>query len=202
MRPAARAAHGDRATAWTVQDPTEGASDAQDHHRGTRTDTGSGSVALTGGAAQARSHAGRPAALRPAGSGVQTLVLTDRIDRHANTDIDLGAPGLSAGDQQVFRDKLFQNGKRVGTSTGVAELVAVDAATITAQVVVTVTIPTGTLALQIAFVEVLADGPPPVLHGAITGGTGTYRDARGECFSRSNPGSDDSTITCRISTAG
>jgi len=160
------------------------------------------SVALTGGAAQARPHAGRPAAPTLAGSGVQTLVLTDRIDRHANTDIDLGAPGLSAGDQQVFRDKLFQNGKRVGTSTGVAELVAVDAATITAQVVVTVTIPTGTLALQIAFVEVLADGPPPVLHGAITGGTGNYRDARGECFSRSNPGSDDSTITCRIITAG
>jgi hypothetical protein len=129
----------------------------------------------------------------------QTLRFDDRAT--ANTDIDLGKPGPSAGDQQVFHGILYRDGRQVGTSAGVAEVVALTATTLTAQVLVTATIPGGTLTLQFAFTENLAAGPPSTLHQAITGGTGQYRSVRGECQTTSINNSDDSTITCTL-TAG
>jgi hypothetical protein len=131
----------------------------------------------------------------------QTLRFTDKAITDTNTDVDLGKPGPSAGDQQIFQNVLYQGGRQVGTSAGVAEVIALTATTLTAQVLVTATIPGGTLTLQFAFTENLADGPPTTMHQAITGGTGQYRGARGECQTTSINNTDDSTITCTL-TAG
>jgi len=55
----------------------------------------------------------------------------------------------------------------------------------------------GTLTLQTAFTEVLAQGPP-AFRWAITGGTGAYRGARGECRSTFVNDHDDAAVTCTI----
>lgn len=129
---------------------------------------------------------------------VQVLHYIDRVNKNSNTDIDLGAPGLSAGNQQVFRDDLLRNGRKIGTSAGVAEVVALTKTTLTAQVVSTAILPAGQLMLQMAFTEILAEGPPKILHSAITGGTGTYRNARGECQGEFIDNTDDAKVTCTI----
>jgi hypothetical protein len=155
-------------------------------------------AALMGAAAQATTG---PAATTDGSRShqhLQVLRFIDKVDSTSNTDIDLGVPGPSAGDQQVFRDGLFQNGRRIGTSNGVAEVVARTATTLTAQVVSTAMLPGGNLTSQLAFTEILADGPPKVLHSAITGGTGTYRDARGECQGEFINNTDDAKVTCTI----
>jgi len=90
----------------------------------------------------ASAQATAPAAAADPGQ-VRILRFIDRVDESANTDIDLGATGPSAGDQQVFRDILLRNGRRIGTASGVAQVVARDATTLTAQVVSTQTLPGG-----------------------------------------------------------
>jgi hypothetical protein len=153
---------------------------------------------ITGASAQAMT---RPAAAAAGGQSHQhTAVLSfvDRVDSTSNTDIDLGVPGLSAGDQQVFRDGLFQNGRRVGTAIGISEVVALTPTTLDAQIVSTAKLPAGQLMTQMAFSEILADGPPKVLHSGVTGGTGAYRNARGECVSEFIVNTEDATLTCTL----
>jgi hypothetical protein len=131
---------------------------------------------------------------------LRLLHYIEKVDPNGNTDIDLGAPGLSAGNQQVFRDRLYQHGRLIGYAAGVAQVVALTPTTLTAQVVSTATVPGGTLTTQFAFTETLADGPPAVLHIAITGGTGAYRYARGQCQSKFLNDADDASVTCTLRT--
>ncbi len=159
-------------------------------------------AAVLAAAATLATAAGSAASAAPTSlTAVHTVRFVDRVDAAANTDIDLGTPGLSAGDQQVFLDRLFQHGHQVGTAAGAAEIVAVSATTLHAQVTVTVDLPDGTLTTQGIFTEVLADGPPPTHQMAITGGTSTYRGASGECTATSINGTDNSAITCTFITA-
>jgi hypothetical protein len=156
-------------------------------------------AAVSGASAQATTHqAAAPTDGSRSHQHLQVLRFIDKVDSNSNTDIDLGVPGPSAGDQQVFRDGLFQNGRRIGTSNGVGEVVTLTATTLTAQVVSTAILPGGNLTSQLAFTEILADGPPKVLHSAITGGTGTYRNARGECQAEFINNTDDTKVTCTI----
>jgi hypothetical protein len=127
-----------------------------------------------------------------------TLRFLDKVNPSANSDIDLGAPGLSAGDEQVFLDSLYQGGKKVGTTAGFGKIVSASSTTINGLVVATVNLPTGHLTMQSAFHEVLANGPAKTLPTAITGGTGAYRGASGQCTSTTINGSDDSNIVCHV----
>lgn len=127
-----------------------------------------------------------------------TLRFLDKVNPDASTDIDLGAPGLSAGDEQVFLDSLFQGGKKVGTIAGVGKIVSSSSTTINGLVVATVNLGTGHLTLQSSFHEVLANGPAKTLVTAITGGSGSYRGASGQCASTSVNNSDDSNVVCRV----
>src|SRR4051812_32019324 len=54
----------------------------------------------------------------PAAAGDHPLRLTTIAAPDRNTDLDLGAPGPSAGDTQVFLDDLQRDGETVGTSAG------------------------------------------------------------------------------------
>lgn len=114
-----------------------------------------------------------------------------------NTDLDLGKPGLSAGDQQVFVDQLYRDGKQVGRSAGAAQIVAATPRTITVQLLTNFILPDGSITGQGAFTESLAVGPKP-FKLAITGGTGAYRTARGEATLAILPNSNDSRITLHL----
>jgi hypothetical protein len=154
-------------------------------------------AAVTGASAHAATPPAAAGNSSPSHEHLLVVHYIDKVDSNSNTDIDLGVPGPSAGDQQVFVDGLFQNGHRVGTAAGVAQVVARNAKTLTAQVVSTATLPTGQLMLQMAFTEILANGPP-ALHSAITGGTGAYRNAGGECQAEFINNTDDAKVTCTI----
>lgn len=154
-------------------------------------------AAVTAASAQATPHQAAMNGSR-AHDHTQILRFIDKVDSTFSTEIDLGGAGPSAGDQQVFRDRLFQNGHQIGTSIGVAQVVALTATTLSAQVVTTAILPGGQLTAQLAFIESLTAGPPKVLHAAITGGTGAYRNARGECQSETINNTDDSRTTCTI----
>ena len=54
----------------------------------------------------------------PAAAADQPLHLTTVAVPDRNTDLDLGQPGPSAGDTQVFLDDVQRDGRTVGTSAG------------------------------------------------------------------------------------
>lgn len=86
--------------------------------------------------------------------------------------VDLGAPGLSAGDVIVFEDVLLRDGEQVGDMAG--SCVVVD--------VTPLANCTGAVRLGEEDTLTLAflNAPPPEKVFAITGGSGTYRTAHGD----------------------
>jgi allene oxide cyclase-like protein len=107
-----------------------------------------------------------------------TLTLTSKTVQF--TELDLGKKGFSQGDQFVFTDQIFQDGKRVGLLGGTCTLVyAVGSAPgpeSRIQCVVTFDLANGQVTAQGLFAFV----PPRNAPFAITGGTGAYRDAGGQ----------------------
>lgn len=94
--------------------------------------------------------------------------------------VDVGAPGLSLGDQFVFSEVLRSRGREVGTSGGVCtvtEIVAYEA--LTAHCVATLSLRRGQITLQ-GLVEFQGEDDTGPFTVAITGGTGAYRGASGE----------------------
>lgn len=95
----------------------------------------------------------------------RTLHLQERSVEHA--ELDLGAPGFSLGDQFVDTD-----GEVVGRSAVVCGVVSIAP---TLQCQATLVLPEGDLTLA-----GVVDGATGRGTTAITGGTGSYRQARGE----------------------
>lgn len=114
-----------------------------------------------------------------------------------NTDLDLGDPGLSPGDRQVFRNTAVRDGKQIGYEVGEAVIVEASDTGLTASVTSTLVLADGTVTLSAVFVEDFATGPTG-LTGAVTGGTGRYRGARGEATGEVIPGTDDTRVTIRL----
>ena len=112
-----------------------------------------------------------------AGDAVQVIRLTTVPAQEA--ELDLGEEGFSQGDQQVFTDDVFRDGKKVGQLTGFAQITFAAENRFSAQLVTTLTLPRGSITLQGAFTEDPAAGPTPFFI-AITGGTGAYRTAHGQ----------------------
>ena len=101
-----------------------------------------------------------------------------------NTDLDLGEPGFSVGDGQVFTSRVFENGRRVATNAGTSQIVGRtfeggNLKTITVTLTQTITFDNGSVVLTGAFTEDVTVGPRPFTL-SVTGGTGAYRTARGE----------------------
>jgi hypothetical protein len=91
----------------------------------------------------------------------------------ANPVRDPSSP-FALGDEIVFHDLLFSNGKQVGDQVGSCVLVALTPEVL-ANCSYVVRLPGGTIAAQFAN----APGPAPK-DLALTGGTGTYRNVGGE----------------------
>jgi hypothetical protein len=116
------------------------------------------------------------------------------------TVIDVGAPGpaLGQGDQIISADKVFKNGKEIGTDGVVCTVVNATQDALTCQWVMTLSLPDGQLTLQ-----GIADGPtgpptePLAFTLAVTGGTGHYRGAGGSADILDNPGGTEQ-VTVRL----
>jgi hypothetical protein len=151
---------------------------------------------LTGEILSGAADASRPPAR--AASNVHVLRFVDRVDATTNKDIDLGDKGFSVGDQQVFRDRLTRGGHQVGTAQGYGEITYLTKSQLGITGVATADLGKGTLALRFSAVESLATGPAPTSVSAVTGGTGTYAGATGQCTSTRIGEGDDARITCRV----
>ena len=94
-----------------------------------------------------------------------------------NDFVDIGPAGFSPGDLYVFSDRLFlvsSPDEQIGTSNG--RCVLIDPATFRFDCSITAKLPDGDL--MIAGTLTLVEGTTST--GAIIGGTGAYRKARGE----------------------
>jgi hypothetical protein len=121
---------------------------------------------------------------------VQVIHLISRsIDE---VQLDLGEPGPSLGDQFVLSNNLFRDGRKVGTSGGTCSITffTADFSTLTANCVLTLSLPRGQITTQglVSF----TDPQPPVV--AITGGTGAYRTAHGQMKVRTGEAEDRLTL--------
>jgi hypothetical protein len=108
---------------------------------------------------------------------VTIQVLEHQVDAAA---VDVGTPGPSLGDRFVFTGNLFQNGKKVGIDGGSFEFVRLKATTFVAQVAATVRLPGGQITVQGLAEFPTSNVLPKPQTIAVTGGTDTYRNARGE----------------------
>jgi hypothetical protein len=116
----------------------------------------------------------------------------------APAQIDLGAPGLSAGDQQIITMDVFAGSKRVGESHVVCSTVRVDPTTKAsiAQCDNVTSIPGGQI-VATGLVTSAQEEQSPFIQ-AITGGTGAYRNAHGQ-LTVSEAGPQPATLTFDLS---
>ena len=94
-----------------------------------------------------------------------------------NTFIDLGAPGPSPGDTYAFSDSLYAAdapAQPLGRADGHCTLI--DPSVVRFACTITSSLPAGNITTEGTLVFV----PGSVNMGAVTGGTGAYRSARGE----------------------
>ncbi|MFJ4624579.1 hypothetical protein [Streptomyces sp. NPDC088812] len=88
---------------------------------------------------------------------------------------DVGDPGLSIGDEFVYADTLYRNGRRVGEDGSSCQVTRVDGERITTNCVLSVQLPQGQITAQSLWTK-----GADTVRMAVTGGTGAYRGATGE----------------------
>src|SRR4051794_31145800 len=136
---------------------------------------------LTGGTVAGAADVSGPPARTT--SKVHVLHFLERVDPRTNKDIDLGETGFSVGDQQVFRDPLTRGGHQIGTAQGYGEITYLTKTQLGITGVATADLGNGALDLRFSAVEDLASGPARTSVSAVTGGTGSYAGATGQCTS-------------------
>ena len=92
----------------------------------------------------------------------------------ANNVRDPNSP-FTLGDELVFHDQLFANGKRVGDDLGSCVIASITTQELAANCSLVIRLPGGNLTGQ--FIAVQGPAPREI---ALTGGTGRYRSAGGE----------------------
>jgi hypothetical protein len=112
------------------------------------------------------------AAESPAEGQVEVLEIAVETDQYEI--LDLGRPGASVGDMDVYSGKAVNGGSRVAHGGGSCQVMHIDGDKITTQCLITMELERGSLTLQSLWVK----GTSP-LDMAISGGTGVYRNARG-----------------------
>jgi hypothetical protein len=134
-------------------------------------------LALPAVAAASGSSAGAPRTLRFA------LAFHD-------VQVDLGQKGPSVGDERIFSDSMLDaKGRKVGHDAGVCTFTSL--APPEADCHITFSLARGQIAVQ------FLNAPPPRKVGAIAGGTGASRGARGEAVIVEGP-NQTGTVTFRL----
>jgi hypothetical protein len=141
--------------------------------------------------------AGTALAVQPAADAHQPLRLVTIAVPDRNTDLDLGEPGPSAGDQNVFLDDVQRDGRTVGTSAGSCTIVTISDTQLAGACAATVTLPEGSLTVQGAFDENPQVGPTDFVW-AVTGGTGRYATARGDVTGTFRPHTNIVDVEVRL----
>jgi hypothetical protein len=142
-------------------------------------------VALTGAAAalvlalagvvaiSATSQAAEPSAHKPRRSPLTWCSAPS--PRSPPTTSATPTPPFTLGDELVFHDQLFANGKRVGDDLGSCVIASITTQELAANCSLVIRLPDGNLTGQ--FIAVQGPAPREI---ALTGGTGRYRSAGGE----------------------
>ena len=91
-----------------------------------------------------------------------------------DTFLDLGAPGPSQGDEFILHDLVFTTDGRTQIGHDGGMCVIFDVAKSEENCTVTYSLPSGDITTQ------FLNSPPPAKTFAVTGGTGTYRNVRGQ----------------------
>jgi hypothetical protein len=128
----------------------------------------------------------------PSGTTIRYLSTHPR-----NTDLDLGASGFSAGDQQVFVNDAVHAGKRIGQEVGVCQIALASSTRLIATCQSSLVLRGGTLTTQGVFQEDPRKGPTG-LTAAVTGGTGRYAGATGQSVGTFVPGTDDVNVVITL----
>ena len=135
---------------------------------------------------------------RPDPTRRTVLHLTAETDQFAVIDVGSMGPTLGLGDQIVSTDRLSHHGQPAGRSGTIMTVVGTTSANLTTQVVTTLDLLDGQIVLL-----GIGDGPtgPPTtpinFTLAVTGGTGSYKGARGSAEIVDRPGGIE-TLTIRL----
>ncbi|WP_329172909.1 allene oxide cyclase barrel-like domain-containing protein [Streptomyces sp. NBC_01477] len=113
-----------------------------------------------------------PGGSAQAGSG-RIIDLAVGNDGVVHTDV--GDPGLSVGDEFIYADKLFRDGRQIGQDGSSCQVTRLVGEEITTNCVLSVQLPDGQITAQSLWVK----GTTSV-RMAVTGGSGAYRGASGE----------------------
>ncbi len=117
----------------------------------------------------------RPASTSAAASSVETPHLHFLVKFIGqDTFLDLGAPGPSQGDEMVLHDLVFTPDGRTQVGYDGGSCVFFDLAKPEENCTVTYSLPGGEITTQ------FLNSPPPAKTFAVTGGTGNYRNVRGQ----------------------
>jgi hypothetical protein len=134
-------------------------------------------------------------AVGDASAGQHTEVINLVMHGDAETLVDLGPKGFSAADQEVVAVTLFREGRKIGRGSSVCQFVQVTAKSAVDVCSVVLSLPAGQLTADGLVVSSPAGPGPYTL--AITGGTGSYRTARGELTVTPRSG-DTVPVTVRL----
>jgi hypothetical protein len=117
----------------------------------------------------------RPASTSAVASSVETTHLHFLVKFIGqDTFLDLGAPGPSQGDEMVLHDLVFTPNGRTQVGYDGGSCVFFDVAKPEENCTLTYSLPGGDIMTQ------FLNSPPPAKTFAVTGGTGIYRNVRGQ----------------------
>jgi hypothetical protein len=133
-----------------------------------------------------------------AGAGTQQTLNLQDVAAPINTFVDVGTPGPSVGDMEVFRDTLVwaNDGSPAGKSEGRCTLI--ELSTHQFECAIVTTLQGGTITTE--GIGVLAPGAMST--AAITGGTGVYENASGHATLVFHPGGGPSVVTLDLRGTG
>lgn len=118
-----------------------------------------------------------PPASAADGNRTETIRLTAR--QVQSRLLDLGAKGLSLGDELVIAEDLYRGGKKIGDHSVVCTYIRIQPGDLQLQCVGTFALPEGQITSQ-ALLHLKRQGTPaPAVDIALTGGSGAYSTARG-----------------------
>jgi hypothetical protein len=117
----------------------------------------------------------RPTSTSAVASSVETTHLQFLVKFIGqDTFLDLGAPGPSQGDEFIFHDLVFTPDGRTQVGYDGGSCVIFDVAKPEENCTLTFSLPGGDIMTQ------FLNSPPPAKTFAVTGGTGSYRNVRGQ----------------------